>query len=108
MAIKTDKRKKVDFREVSDVRCPHCGMFLKVNSVNKGHKMDWVCHQIIVKQRHTCGKVDLLAKQRKNVKEYGTPEQQAEILKLQKNLIELQRAWQEHQKIHFSKSPVLI
>lgn len=38
--------KKVDYKELSQIKCYICGEILKQNSVNKGHKICYVCHKV--------------------------------------------------------------
>ncbi len=45
--MKTENRvKKVDYKELSDVRCKVCGCRLKKNSKIKGHTQCYICFKV--------------------------------------------------------------
>lgn len=64
--MKTGIKTKVDYKELSVIRCKVCNRPLKVNSELKGHVMCFVCFKIS-KGKST---PELIAKQKSNFKTY--------------------------------------
>ena len=82
-------KKKVDFKELSNIRCEDCGQFLKVNLVAKtpNAKRCYVCFKISQgKLFLKNGTWNLLDAQIKNVHSFGTDWQVHNIKRMHKRL----------------------
>lgn len=69
MSQERKTQKKQDYKVLSTVKCPHCGEFMKYNSILKNHKLCYICYKV------TQGKATDEQKniQNKNQRQNGKP-----------------------------------
>jgi hypothetical protein len=67
--VSRKENQKVDYSIMSSRCCPKCGRPLKKNSELKGHKLCYVCYKLS-KGKTKIGGVDLVQKQKENIRKY--------------------------------------